>query len=369
MIRRTRPLAPSFERGYTLGLEEKLGIKIGALPSGARNMISDVHGVEVGHVTLNSGSACTGVTAVLPHKGNIYQDKLTCGCAVINGYGKTTGLLQITELGNLETPIVLTNTLSVGTAYTALTEYTLIENPDISSVNPVICECNDSYLNDIRGFHVSHKDVLAALKNTGEDFGEGAVGAGAGMRCHELKGGIGSASRLAELDGKSYCIGCLVLSNHGLLYDLIVDGGKWGQSLASAGCNSADKGSIIVIIATDAPASDRQLSRICRRAVIGLSRTGSYMANNSGEIAIGFSTANRIPHHPQKNIYSIETIHEDKIDILFRAAAEAVEESVLSSLFHSSETQGQDNHICRSLSDCLRDCGDPGVFQNLPAHL
>ena len=341
-----------------MGLDKKWGIKIGLLPSGARNKISDIQGVEVGHVTLNSGLARTGVTAVLPHKGNVYQEKLPCGCAVINGYGKSTGLLQIAELGNLETPIILTNTLSVGTAFTALAEYTLAANPDITSVNPVICECNDSYLNDIRGFHVSRKDIIGALENTSEDFLEGAVGAGTGMRCHGLKGGIGSASRLVELDGKSFCVGCLALSNHGLLRDLVVDGEKQGRRLASDVKDQTDKGSIIVIIATDAPASDRQLNRICRRAVVGLSRTGSYMANGSGEIVIGFSTANRIPNNLQKDIYSIETIHEEKLDALFRAAAEAVEESVLSSLFHSIETHGRDNHVCRALLDCLKEYRD-----------
>ena len=204
------------------------GIRVGKLPCGPLDKISDVPGVTVGHCTLADGEVQTGVTALLPHPGDIFHDKVMAASHVINGFGKTTGLVQIEELGTLETPILFTNTLSVGTVETALVKYMLDRNPDIcettGSVNPVVCECNDSGLNDIRGLHVTEENVWAALADCRADFAEGAVGAGRGMRCHGLKGGIGSASRVVELDGKPYTIGALVLSNHAVFDDLVVAG-------------------------------------------------------------------------------------------------------------------------------------------------
>ena len=211
-----------------MGIDAKWNLTIGRLPHGARNKISDVPGVTVGHCTLADGNVHTGVTALLPHPGDVFHDKVLAASHVINGFGKTTGLVQIDELGTLETPILFTNTLSVGTVETALVKYMLQRNPDIcettGSVNPVVCECNDSGLNDIRGLHVTEEHVFAALADCRADFAEGAVGAGRGMRCHGLKGGIGSSSRFVELDGKMYTIGALVLSNHAIFDDLIVAG-------------------------------------------------------------------------------------------------------------------------------------------------
>ena len=206
----------------------KWGVHGGAAAARPLDKISDVPGVTVGHCTLAEGNIQTGVTALLPHQGDVFHDKLLAASYVINGFGKTTGLVQIDELGTLETPILFTNTLSVGTVETALVKYMLARNPDIcettGSVNPVVCECNDSGLNDIRGLHVTEEHVFAALADCKADFAEGAVGAGRGMRCHGLKGGIGSASRQLELDGKQYTIGALVLSNHAVFDDLIVAG-------------------------------------------------------------------------------------------------------------------------------------------------
>ena len=194
----------------------KWGFTVGRLPHGPLDKISDVPGVTVGHCTLAEGNIQTGVTALLPHQGDVFHDKLLAASYVINGFGKTTGLVQIDELGTLETPILFTNTLSVGTVETALVKYMLARNPDIcettGSVNPVVCECNDSGLNDIRGLHVTEEHVFAALADCKADFAEGAVGAGRGMRCHGLKGGIGSASRQLELDGKRYTI-CLLYTS------------------------------------------------------------------------------------------------------------------------------------------------------------
>ena len=333
------------------------GIRVGKLPCGPLDKISDVPGVTVGHCTLSDGEVQTGVTALLPHPGDIFHDKVMAASHVINGFGKTTGLVQIEELGTVETPILFTNTLSVGTVETALVKYMLNRNPDIcettGSVNPVVCECNDSGLNDIRGLHVTEENVWAALADCRADFAEGAVGAGRGMRCHGLKGGIGSASRVVELDGKPYTIGALVLSNHAVFDDLVVAGTPIQTLLDASIPPHEDKGSIITVLATDIPLSERQLRRLCHRALVGLSRTGSFCGNGSGEIVIAFTTANRVPHYSEKAILPMGMLHDDAINPLFRAVAECVEESVLSSLLHAETVTGYHGRTVRCLSDLL----------------
>lgn len=333
------------------------GFHVGRLPHGPRNKISDVPGVTVGHCTLAQGEIQTGVTALLPHQGDVFHEKLLAASYVINGFGKTTGLVQIDELGTLETPILFTNTLSVGTAETALVKYMLARNPDIcettGSVNPVVCECNDSGLNDIRGLHVTEEHVFAALADCRADFAEGAVGAGRGMRCHGLKGGIGSASRQLELDGECYTLGALVLSNHAVFDDLVVAGTPIRTLLEEKIPPHEDKGSIITVLATDIPLSERQLRRLCRRALVGLSRTGSYCGNGSGEIVIAFTTANRVPHDKATDILPLRMLHDDAINPLFRAVAECVEESVLSSLLHAETVTGHHGRTVQSLSELL----------------
>ena len=343
-----------------MGIEAKWksrGIRVGKLPCGPLDKISDVPGVTVGHCTLADGDVQTGVTALLPHQGDIFHDKVMAASHVINGFGKTTGLVQIDELGTLETPILFTNTLSVGTVETALVKYMLDKNPDIcettGSVNPVVCECNDSGLNDIRGLHVTEENVRAALADCRADFTEGAVGAGRGMRCHGLKGGIGSASRVVELDGKQYTIGALVLSNHAVFDDLVVAGTPIQSLLDAHIPPHEDKGSIITVLATDIPLSERQLRRLCHRALVGLSRTGSFCGNGSGEIVIAFTTANRVPHYSEKAILPMGMVHDDAINPLFRAVAECVEESVLSSLLHAETVTGYHGRTVRCLSDLL----------------
>ena len=328
-----------------MGIEtNKWGFRVGRLPHGPRNKISDVPGVTVGHCTLSDGNVQTGVTALLPHPGDVFHDKVLAASHVINGFGKTTGLVQIDELGTLETPILFTNTLSVGTVETALVKYMLQRNPDIcettGSVNPVVCECNDSGLNDIRGLHVTEEHVFAALADCRADFAEGAVGAGRGMRCHGLKGGIGSASRQVELDGKTYTIGALVLSNHAVFDDLVVAGTPIQTLLDAKIPPHEDKGSIITVLATDIPLSERQLRRLCHRALVGLSRTGSYCGNGSGEIVIAFTTANRIPHYSDHDILPCRMFYDENIDKVFEASVEAVEEAIVSSLYHAETTHG-----------------------------
>ena len=335
-----------------MGIDAKWNLTIGRLPHGARNKISDVPGVTVGHCTRTEGGVQTGVTALLPHPGDVFHDKVLAACHVINGFGKTTGLVQIEELGTLETPILFTNTLSVGTVETALVKYMLERNPDIcettGSVNPVVCECNDSYLNDIRGLHVTEQNALDALADCKADFAEGAVGAGRGMRCHGLKGGIGSASRLVELDGKTYTIGTLVLSNHATFDDLVIAGKPIHTLLDERIPPHEDKGSIITVIATDIPLSERQLKRLCRRA-----RTGAVTEHGSGEIVLAFTTANRMPHYADSPLLPMTMLHDDAINPLFRAVAECAEESVLSSLLHAETVTGKNGRTVASLADLL----------------
>ena len=272
---------------------------------------------------------------------------------VINGFGKSIGLVQINELGTLETPIILTNTLSVGTCSTALVKYMLKENEDIGAttgtVNPVVCECNDGYLNDIRGLHVKEEDVFDAIENAEINFKEGNIGAGTGMSCYQLKGGIGSASRVLKLDDKEYTIGSLVLSNFGLKEDLLVDGIKVGEKILEKESEELEKGSIIIILATDIPMNERQLKRIAKRVPIGLARTGSHIGNGSGDIVIAFSTANRIKHYEDRDIVSIKIINENIIDKVFRGVIECVEEAFISSLLHSEKTIGTSEHKRESL--------------------
>ena len=322
---------------------------------GKKNLITDVRGLKVGHVTLKNNNINTGVTVIFPHEGNIFQDKVMAASSVLNGFGKSVGLLQIDELGTIETPIVMTNTLSVGTATTALIKYILNQNEDIGittgTVNCVVTECNDGRLNDIRGLHVTEEHVLKALNSPSEYFEEGAVGSGTGMYCQGLKGGIGSASRVVDVDGKEYIIGALVMSNFGFPGNLIIGGESVGKNIK--GNIKKDEGSIIMIIGTDIPLSERQLKRIAKRTAISLGKTGSYMGNGSGDIAIAFTTANRIPHYSKTDIIETKMFFDDHIDKVFEASIEAVEESIVSSLYHAETTVGFMGRQVKGLRDYL----------------
>ena len=337
-----------------MGLPENSGFDLHAKwPRGERDLITDVPGVKVGHVTLKEGDIHTGVTAVLPHGGNCFQDKVMAGVSVINGFGKSVGLIQIQELGTIETPILLTNTLSVGTACEALTRYMLEGNPDIGvttgTVNCVVTECNDGRLNDIRGLHVRPEHVRQALANAGEDFEEGAVGGGTGMVCLGLKGGIGSASRRVEVDGQTYTVGALVMSNFGAPGNLIIGGKYYDTNLGRE--ERKDEGSIIMLLATDIPLNERQLSRLAKRSMVALGRVGSYCGNGSGDIAIAFTTANRLPHYSEKNILETKMFYDENIDRVFVAGVEAVEEAIISSLYHAETTTGVRGNCYLGLRD------------------
>lgn len=340
-----------------MGIEKEYLINIGELKKGKNNLITDVDGVRVGHVTLDNQDIKTGVTAILPHGGNIFKEKVMASTFVINGFGKSIGLIQVDELGTIETPIILTNTLSIGTACTGLIKYMLSENEDIgkttSTVNPMVLECNDGFLNDIRGLHVKESHIIEAIQKASNDFEEGSVGAGTGMSCYQLKGGIGSSSRAITLDNKEYVVGSLVLSNCGLEKDLILDGRKIGKEITSKKDLELEKGSIIIVIATDIPLSERQLKRVAKRASISLGRTGSHLGNGSGDIVVAFSTANKVNHYEEKDINSMKFINENKIDLIFRASIESIEESIISSMIHSKETVGRDNNKRKSIMNYI----------------
>lgn len=336
------------------------GITIGRMKPGAGNRITDVAGVTVGHVTINNELAKTGVTAVIPHPGSLFQEKVMAASHVINGFGKTAGTIQIEELGTIETPIILTNTLSVGVATDALIHYMLQHNEDIGcttgTVNPVVCECNDGYLNDIRGGHVMREHVLTAIHNAEENFAEGSVGAGTGMSCYGLKGGIGSASRVMDIDDSSYTVGVLVLANFGTIEDLTIDGYKAGRIISEIEKQKTiqkEMGSIIVIIATDLPTTERQLKRMAKRAAVGIGRTGSFIANGSGEIVIAFSTANKVKHYETQGIIDMKAMHDNVVNDAFRAVVEATEEAILNVLICADTTQGRDGHHRDSLREYL----------------
>ncbi len=333
------------------------GIHIGELPRGLRNKITDVPGVRVGHCTIDTEDHKTGVTVLLPTMGNINTEKLPAAAFVLNGYGKSTGLMQIAELGALETPLVLTNTLNVGLVSDALVEYMLqksrLEGYELLSINPVVLECNDSYLNNIQQRMVSREHVFAAFDAASDDFAEGDTGAGKGMSCHQLKGGIGSASRVLSIDGKEFTLGVLVQTNHGQLRDLTICGHALGRKLAEKTGMEAgiDRGSVIVIFATDLPLSDRQLGRICRRAGVGLARLGSQLGHGSGEIALGFSTANTILSSSPSSFHDMKLLKEEKLDRVFRAYSEAVEEAVLNSMITAAPVTGYKGHHRYSLQE------------------
>lgn len=339
-----------------------LGVKLGLLPPGPANSITDVVGVTVGHVTLTSGEGNlepgqgpvrTGVTVVLPHPGNLFKDKVEAAVHVVNGFGKAAGLAQIVELGVLETPIALTNTFGVAAALDGLLDYILELNPDIGvttgTVNPVVGECNDAFLNDIRGRHVSRSHVLEAIRRAHSGVCEGDVGAGKGMVCFGYKGGIGTASRCTS----GFTVGCLVLTNFGSKENLTIAGAPVGAELWRKEQKQAEAGdgSVIIVLATDAPLDSRQLGRLARRGGFGLARTGSVASHGSGDFVIAFSTTNRKPHYPQTMVYSSQLVHEsgELLTGMFQAVTESVEEAVINSLFAANTVVGRDGNTARAL--------------------
>ncbi|WP_456439103.1 DmpA family aminopeptidase [Caldithrix abyssi] len=324
------------------------GLKIGVLPPGPLNAITDGKGVKVGHVTLIKGdSVRTGVTAILPHGGNLFQEKVPAAVYVGNGFGKLAGSTQVEELGNLETPIILTNTLSVPVAAGALIDYTLglPGNEAVRSVNPLVGETNDGWLNDIRGRHVTKQHVLQAIYSAKSGrVDEGCVGAGTGTVCFGFKGGIGTASRKLPESIGGWTVGVLVQSNFGGV--LQIAGAPVGRELGafylSDRLNSTPDGSCMIVVATDAPLSARNLKRLAKRALFGLARTGGIGSNGSGDYVIAFSTAKeaRVPYRQESAFQQNRRLRNERMSPLFLAAIEATEEAILNSLFAATTTRG-----------------------------
>jgi D-aminopeptidase len=335
-----------------------LGLKVGVLPAGPLNAITDVAGVEVGHTTIITGdNVRTGVTAILPHSGNLYRDKVPGGIFVGNGFGKLTGSTQVDEMGEIETPIVLTNTVSVPRVADAVTSYilSLPGSEDVLSVNPVVGETNDGYLNDIRGRHIAPDDVFAAIKKakTGP-VEEGNVGAGTGTVAFGWKGGIGTASRKLPQNLGGYTVGVLVQTNFGGV--LTIAGASVGQELGQYYLhkelqqgNEKEKadGSCMIIIATDAPIDARNLRRLAVRAWLGMARTGSAASNGSGDYAIAFSTASqlRIRKSEKPPTRHVELLTNDAMSPLFLAVIEATEEAIYNSLFRATTMSGNGHTV------------------------
>ena len=333
------------------------GIDIGVMQPGALNAITDVAGVKVGQKTLVKGdNVRTGVTAILPYSGNIFQQKVPAAVYVGNGFGKLAGSTQIEELGNIETPIILTNTLSVPTAADALIDYVFSfdANSQVGSVNSVVGETNDGYLNDIRGRHVSKQDVRDAIASaTDGKPAQGNVGAGTGTVAFGFKGGIGTSSRKLPARLGGYTVGVLVQTNFGGV--LSVDGVQVGKALhkyyLSNALNASPDGSCMIVVATDAPLGSRNLKRLARRAILGLARSGGIASNGSGDYVIAFSTnkAVRVPYESKQATQQVTVVRNDDMSPLFMAVIEATEEAIINSLFHAETMRGIDGHKVEAL--------------------
>lgn len=333
------------------------GIKIGVLTTGKLNAITDVAGVKVGHKTLIEGTNVrTGVTVILPHEGNLFQDKVPAAVFVGNGFGKLAGTTQIIELGNLETPIVLTNTLSVAAGIEGVVQYMLAlkGNEQAQSVNAVVGETNDGYLNDIRGMHVKAQHVKDAIAQAQSGaVPEGNVGAGTGTICFGFKGGIGTASRVLPQKAGGYTVGVLVQTNFGGV--LQIDGVPVGEALKkyfmSDLLQDGADGSCMMVVATDAPLDARNLERLARRAFMGLAKTGGIASNGSGDYVIAFSThtAVRVKHNPDDQTYATTQLINDATSPLFMAAIEATEEAIINSLFAAETMTGKDGRTVQAL--------------------
>lgn len=353
----------------------ELGIQVGDLPTGEWNAITDVKGVRVGHATIVEGTSVrTGVTVILPHPGDVFQNKVRGAIAVGNGFGKLVGITQVRELGTIETPIALTNTLSTFEVAEALIRYTLSSpgNEGVRSVNPVVGECNDGWLNDIRGFHVTRRHVLDAIEGASSGpVEEGSVGAGTGTRCLGFKGGIGTSSRTVQVGDIEYTVGVLVQTNYGgrltvsgVPVGSILErrggpgggrGAKEGRGLPGPGSFTEGRqadgghGSCIIVTATDAPLSSRSLERLARRCFLGLSRTGSVMSHGSGDYAVAFTTAYKIAYQEANAVSDHEQLRDDRLTGLFAAVVDATEEAVYNSLFKAGTVTGVDGHTAESL--------------------
>ena len=320
----------------------ELGIRIGVYEHGRRNSIADL-GVRVGHATLiEDEDIRTGVTILLPPVKDPYREKLFASTFVMNGFSKPIGFVQVDELGYIETPVALTNTLSVYTVANAMVSHMIEANPDLRSVSPVVMECNDSYLNNIRKMTVKEEHYFEAVRKAKLDFEEGSVGAGTGMSAFEFKGGIGSSSRVVDVGGEKYKVASLVLANFGKREDLTIAGVPVGMELKDyPGRGLSSRGSISIIVATDAPLTARQLKRLAKRAVLGLARTGGYAYHGSGDVVLAFSTAQSVPIDKEPHLMSF--LPDNSLSRLFKATAEATEEAIINALLQARTVEGNEH--------------------------
>jgi D-aminopeptidase len=336
-----------------------LGISVGTVPTGRHNAITDVAGVSVGHTTVIEGkNVRTGVTAILPRSGNIFEEPLIGGHFVLNGAGEISGLTQLSEWGLIETPILLTNTLSVGAVSHGTVQHMVEQFPGIGSrqdvVIPLVGECDDSFLNDIAGDWITSEHVYNALNSaTDGPVEEGSVGSGTGMVTCDLKAGIGTSSRVLPAEDGGFTVGILVMSNFGRLEDLRVDGMPVGplvkEVLGEIERRRSLYGSIIAIIATDAPLTSRQINRVCKRVALGIGRVGSYAAHGSGEIILGFSTAQTIRRGSKALTHEMRMLDDTRMNPLYRAAIECTEEAILNALCASNSMTGVRGNVCPAL--------------------
>ena len=335
-----------------------IGIEVGILKPGNWNAITDVHGVKIGHTTVIKGDSIrTGVTAILPHGGNLFQKKVPAALYVGNGFGKLMGSTQIAELGNIETPILLTNTLNVPTVASALIDHMLglPGNEDVGSVNAVVGETNAGWLNDIRGRHVSKADVIQAIERAKSGpVGEGSVGAGTGTRCLGFKGGIGTSSRILPKSMGGFTIGVLVQSNYGGILE--INGAPVGRELENYSYKDKIQyedgdGSCMIVVATDAPLSSRNLKRLAKRAYLALAKTGAFSSNGSGDYVIAFSNNphNLINYNDNNAAKTVTLLNNDRLSPLFLAVVEATQEALYNSLLKATTTKGKNGRIVEAV--------------------
>ncbi len=339
-----------------------IGIKIGVHEPGPFNAITDVEGVRVGHTTIIKGSgsrgsktiARTGVTAIVPAEGDVFMNSVMGGAFVLNGAGELAGLTQVNEWGLIETPILLTNTLAVGACAEGVVQYMTEKHPEIGNIHdvviPVVGECDDSWLNEVIGRHVKPQHAVEAIEKAASGpVAEGAVGGGTGMLTCDFKAGIGTSSRKVKINEREYTVGVLVMSNFGVMRDLRVDGIPVGRILEpefrDAMRREKNYGSIIAVLATNAPLLSHQLQRLAKRMALGVGRVGSTAAHGSGEIMLAFSTANRVPRESTKVLYNVDILKDVAIDPLYAAAIEATEESIINALFMAEPMEGVARHM------------------------
>jgi D-aminopeptidase len=328
-----------------------IGIQIGTIPTGTHNAITDVAGVKVGHVTLNEGDSIrTGVTAILP-SDDIWTARLFGAAHVIHGNGEATGIARINQAGWIESPILLTNTLSIGAVHDGVVRYIVKRYPDNNIVLPIVAECYDGGLNDISGLHVTAQHAIEAIENaTDGPVTEGSVGGGTGMRCYGFKAGIGTASRVLPEERGGWTVGVLVNSNGGRRSQLRIDGIPVGREIIESTPKPGRDGSFIIVIATDAPLTHRQLRQLAIRATHGLARTGTPSTDGSGEFVIAFSTANIFPSRTETGTFQIQMLVNGQLNSLFQAVIEATEEAIVNSMTMATTTTGRNGRTMYAIS-------------------